>query len=108
MKGHNGTDLEAGVQNVYAAMDGTVIEMQTDARLGLGLGIISTQPLDLGISGTHYLKLRYWHLKSFNVTAGQNIKAGDLIGVSDNTGYLSVRSFFHGLLRTPFDGLFIG
>jgi len=58
MKGHNGTDLEAGVQNVFAAMDGTVIEMQTDARLGLGLGIISTQPLDLGISGTHYLKLR--------------------------------------------------
>jgi hypothetical protein len=29
MSGHNGTDLQAGEQNVYAACPGTVIEMQT-------------------------------------------------------------------------------
>lgn len=89
MKGHDGTDLEAGVQNVYAALDGTVIEMQTNARLGLGLGIVSPQIFDLDTNGSHYLKLRYWHLKSFAVTVGQTIHVGDLIGVSDNTGYSS-------------------
>lgn len=89
MQGHDGTDLQAGVQNVYAAMDGIVIEKQVMASRGLGLGIISTQPLDLGPYGTHYLKVRYWHLKSFAVDVGDSVKAGDFIGVSDNTGYSS-------------------
>lgn len=87
MKGHDGNDLRAGVQNVYAAMDGVVIEQQNNARFGLGLGIVSNAPLDLGVHGTHYLKLRYWHLQSFYVHAGDTVKAGDLIGVSDNTGF---------------------
>lgn len=89
MKGHNGTDLEAGIQNVYAADDGIVIEKQIDAQLGLGLGIVSNQQYDLGTNGVHYLKLRYWHLKSFNCEIGDKITKGDWIGVSDNTGYSS-------------------
>ncbi len=89
MSGHNGTDLQAGEQNIFAAHDGVVIEQQLVASRGLGLGIISNQTLDLGTHGTHYLKVRYWHLKSFNVSVGQAVKAGDIIGVSDNTGYSS-------------------
>lgn len=89
MEGHDGTDLEAGVQNVYASYDGVVIEKQTDPRLGLGLGIVTNDIMDLGMNGAHYLKIRYWHLKSFKVEVGSIIKAGDWIGVSDNTGYSS-------------------
>lgn len=89
MSGHNGTDLQAGVQNVYAACDGVVVEKQTVPARGLGLGILTNEPVNLGVHGTHFFKVRYWHLKSFNVEVGQSVRAGDLIGVSNNTGYSS-------------------
>lgn len=89
MKGHDGTDLMAGIQNVYNSMVGTVIEKQTVASRGLGIGVVSTQPMDLGVHGIHYLKIRYWHLKSFACDVGQNLGVGDLIGISDSTGYSS-------------------
>lgn len=89
MSGHNGTDLHAGVQNVYASCDGVVIEKQTVPARGLGLGILTPETQDLGSYGTHYLKVRYWHLKSFYVEVGDTVKVGQLIGVSDNTGFSS-------------------
>lgn len=89
MSGHNGTDLMAGVQNVYAAHDGVVIEKQTVPARGLGLGILTDDQYDFGTYGTHYIKLRYWHLKSFNCEVGDRVKVGDIIGTTDNTGYSS-------------------
>lgn len=89
MKGHNGTDLMAGEQPVYAAMDGVVVEQQLVPARGLGLGILSNQKYDFGALGTHFLKLRYWHLKSFTKNAGDIVKVGDVIGISNNTGYSS-------------------
>ena len=89
MVGHNGTDLAAGEQPVYAACAGTVIEKQTVPARGLGLGILTDDTVFLDSFGTHYAKVRYWHLKSFNVEVGQHVNAGDLIGISDNTGYSS-------------------
>lgn len=89
MAGHNGTDLHAGEQNVYAAHDGLVIEKQTVPARGLGLGILTNEPVDLDQYGTHYIKIRYWHLKMMFVDVGDQVKAGDLIGISDNTGYSS-------------------
>lgn len=89
MLGHNGTDLMAGVQNVYAACDGIVVEKQTVPARGLGIGILTNEQYDFGIYGTHYIKIRYWHLKSFNCEVGDVINAGQIIGVSNNTGYSS-------------------
>jgi murein DD-endopeptidase MepM/ murein hydrolase activator NlpD len=89
MAGHNGIDLYAGEQPVYAACDGIVIEQQTVPARGLGLGILTDEPVSLDAFGTHYAKLRYWHLKSFTVKVGQHVKAGDQIGITDNTGYSS-------------------
>lgn len=89
MGGHNGTDLQAEEQNVYAAMDGIVVEKQTVPARGLGVGILTNEQYDLGAMGTHYLKIRYWHLKSFNCEVGDRITVGDVIGVSDTTGYSS-------------------
>lgn len=89
MAGHNGMDLQASEQPVYAACDGTVIEQQTVPARGLGLGILTAEPVSLDAFGTHYAKLRYWHLKSFTVKVGQHVRAGDQIGVTDNTGYSS-------------------
>lgn len=89
MSGHNGTDLRAGEQNVYAACDGIVVEKQTVPARGLGLGILTNEQYDFGTYGTHYIKLRYWHLKAFYCEVGDTITAGQLIGVTDNTGYSS-------------------
>lgn len=96
MAGHNGCDLMTVDANgmlasipVYAACDGVVIEMQMVPSRGLGLGIITNEQVNLGVHGNHFLKLRYWHLKSFYVKVGDSVKAGDLIGYSDNTGYSS-------------------
>ena len=88
MAGHNGIDLAAGTQPVYAAMDGVVIEKQTSPARGLGLGIISNEQYEFP-QGTFYFKLRYWHLKSFNVEVGDQVRVGDQVGISDNTGYSS-------------------
>jgi murein DD-endopeptidase MepM/ murein hydrolase activator NlpD len=89
MAGHNGTDLRAGEQTVYAACAGTVIEKQLVAARGLGLGIVTDGPVSLDQAGQNFIKIRYWHLKSFNVEVGQHVEVGDPIGVSDNTGYSS-------------------
>lgn len=88
MQGHNGTDLMAGRQPVYAACSGTVIEQQLVENRGLGLGIVTDEPVDLEC-GTHYAKLRYWHLAMFNVAVGDHVTQGQRIGTSDNTGYSS-------------------
>ncbi len=87
--GHNGADLMAGEQNVYASQDGTVTLQSSVASRGLGLGITTDEEYDFGQYGVHHARMMYWHLKSFNVNAGDTVKAGDLIGVSDNTGYSS-------------------
>lgn len=89
MRGHNGMDLKSGVQNVYAAVDGVVIEKQVVPARGLGIGILSNDQFDFGGFGTHYIKLRYWHLHSFKVEIGDHVKVGTLLGKTDNTGYSS-------------------
>lgn len=88
MAGHNGTDLLAGLQFVYAATDGTVIEQQLVPARGLGVGILTDEQVEMDC-GVHFAKLRYWHLQKFSVNLGDKVKAGDVIGVSDNTGYSS-------------------
>jgi murein DD-endopeptidase MepM/ murein hydrolase activator NlpD len=99
MGGHNGTDLAAGIQSIYAACDGVVVEKQEVPARGLGLGILTNEQYDFGRYGTHYIKIRYWHLQSFNCDVGDEIKAGQLIGTSDNTGFSSANHLhFEGQL----------
>lgn len=100
MAGHNGTDLQAGEQYVYAACDGVVVEKQTVPARGLGLGILTNEQYDFGRFGTHFIRIRYWHLKSFAKEVGDIIKTGDLIGITDSTGYSSGNHLhFEGLLQ---------
>lgn len=95
MKGHNGLDLRAtDWQPIYAASEGFVEELQTEPERGLGIGIISNLKYDFilspySTSGEFNAKTRYWHLAAFNVKKGDQVKAGQLIGWADNTGYSS-------------------
>lgn len=95
MLGHNGLDLVAkSWQPVYAANEGRVDEIQTEPARGLGIGIVSSLVYDFvsspfNVAGSYFAKTRYWHLAGFNVKLGDQVKAGDLIGWADNTGYSS-------------------
>ncbi len=99
MKGHTGMDLFAPDSSpvYYAGPDGFVEEVQTEPERGLGLGIITNEMFDFD-GGTYYAKTRYWHLKSYLVNKGQQIKTGQLIGYADSTG-LSSGSHLHFELK---------
>lgn len=95
MARHGGEDLQANDgDKIYCAQDGEVIEIQTEPERGLGIGIVTDQSYDLGDLGIHFVKIRYWHLKGFNVSMGDKVSVGQVIGYTDNTGYSS-RSHLH-------------
>lgn len=85
LKGHNGLDIayEDGTE-VFAAHDGTV-DFQEDSYKGLG-----------AVVTTDGYKTIYWHLKEY---AGVNrkVKAGELIGYGDSTGYSTGPHLHFGL-----------
>lgn len=89
LKGHNGLDMygASGVP-IYATLEGIVDEVETEVSRGLGVGVVSTSKYRTK-EGEYQIKHRYWHLKGINVTKGQKLQAGDLIGWCDNTGYSS-------------------
>lgn len=95
MKGHTGMDIHAthGQELYHCGPDGVVEEIQTETERGLGIGIVTNDKFEM--EGEEYqAKLRYWHLKGFNVKLGDSVKTGDLIGWCDNTG-LSAGDHLH-------------
>ncbi|MBX3498099.1 MAG: M23 family metallopeptidase [Alphaproteobacteria bacterium] len=82
MKGHNALDLMATRwQPVYAAREGVVSEVETEASRGLGVAITH----DFGPEGR--FKTRYWHFAAIDVHLGETVSTGQLIGYADSTGY---------------------
>jgi hypothetical protein len=90
MKGHNGLDLYApdGYPVYHCAPQGIVEEVVDEPARGKGLGIVSKDRFEFE-DGDHFAKIRYWHLKSYIVKAGDTVLRGQLIGFADNTGYSS-------------------
>ena len=76
-KMHNGIDLGANYENVYAVLDGVVSEAGWDNK-----------------GGGNYIKVRhsnrfetsYLHLSAMYYRAGEPVKAGYIIGKSGNSG----------------------
>ena len=74
---HNGTDFKANYENVYAVLDGTVIEAGWDSK-----------------GGGNYIKVKhfnrfetaYLHLSEIYYQVGEHVKAGFIIGKSGNSG----------------------
>ena len=92
LKGHGGIDVPSGLGTpVYASHDGVVFEAQDYGPAGIGVVIFNPQ---------ERFKTLYWHLKSFTVKHGDPVKAGDLIGYVNNTGYSSGNHLHFGLKRT--------
>jgi len=90
MTNHGGYDFSCYTSEpIYFDYDGygKVLNTEVDNAGGLGVNIITDDA-----NGIY--KHRYWHLKSFNVIAGQDVKLGDIIGYADNTG-LSTNTHLH-------------
>ena len=78
---HNGQDFEVPYgTDVYATGDGKVIESGWNSG-GFGNCIV----IDHGYG----FQTVYGHLSNIKVVAGQNVKRGDLIGISGNSGISS-------------------
>ena len=92
LKGHNGIDfgIPTGTK-LFSCIDGTVIEARSDPT-GYG-NYIKIENNECGVL--------YGHLKSFGVTVGQSVKAGQVIGVSDNTGNSTGPHLHFGVFPKP-------
>jgi Peptidase family M23 len=76
-RNHNGLDLTADMGTpVYATGDGVIVE----ARYNGGYGNV------IFLSHGYGFESRYAHLSKFNVTEGQKVKRGELIGFVGTTG----------------------
>jgi murein DD-endopeptidase MepM/ murein hydrolase activator NlpD len=94
LAGHNGLDLRAtSGRDVFAAHDGTISHANhKDTGYGIEVRILG-QDAELGFYSTIYC-----HFKECLVEIGQEIKRGERIGISDNTG-LSTGPHLHFGLR---------
>jgi murein DD-endopeptidase MepM/ murein hydrolase activator NlpD len=74
---HNGIDLKAHYENVYAVMDGMVTETGWDSKGGGNF-----------IKVKHYERFEtaYLHLSEIYYRAGEFVKAGYIIAKSGNSG----------------------
>lgn len=98
---HNGIDLAAHYEPVYAMLDGTVTEVGSNPSAGKFVTIrhsIATPndpdataiPNDRKTTTTErngpYLKITYMHLSRIHVTKGDCVLSGDIVALSGNTG----------------------
>lgn len=93
LKGHNGIDygLPVGTK-LFSAITGTVTEVALDAR-GYG-NYIKIENDECGIL--------YGHMRELSpLKVGSNVKAGDLIGYSGNTGNSTGPHLHFGLFPKP-------
>ena len=93
LKAHNGWDIWGAYnQKVRATHDGEVVYAGVDSKEGWGVVLRTIETFDYPIINETgvYFKTIYWHLiKEIPVKVGQKVKAGDVIGYADNTGFSS-------------------
>lgn len=94
-KPHNGVDFGMPIgTEVFAADDGAVIEVEDNGKYQYGKYIL--------IKHDNNLATLYAHLSRQIVKLGQQVKRGELIGYSGNTGYSVGRGHLHlGLYWAP-------
>lgn len=83
---HKGIDIpvETGTE-VFASTDGKVSRVSDDVTQGIG--VVIWDPIQS-------IETVYWHLKSHSVMPGDLVKVGQLIALSNNTGY-SIGAHLH-------------
>jgi len=80
LKFHEGVDIAAGKEPVYAAATGKITHVGMAGNAGLRVKLSYTD------AGNNVHTLVYMHLDSASVKKGQDVKIGDRIGVMGKTG----------------------
>ena len=73
---HSGIDLRADHEPVYVVMDGIVEAIGDDDRSGIWVKLLHADRI----------RSSYAHLSRLYVTKGDKLNAGDVLGISGNTG----------------------
>lgn len=73
---HNGIDLAAHYEPVYAMLDGTVTEVGSNPSAGKFVTLKHSPDLEI----------TYMHLSQIHVTKGDRVLSGDIVARSGNTG----------------------
>ena len=85
--GHNGIDFKAYTgTECYAAHDGDVTFSGRDGDGGISVTLMDK---------VNHFKTIYYHLQKTLCKLGDKVKAGDLIGLCDNTGKLTTGDHLH-------------
>lgn len=85
--GHNGIDFKApNGGKLYAPHDGKITEL------------ITYDGNAIRLRGKEYESV-FYHLKSFNCSLNQEVKEGDFIGLTDNTGLYTTAPHLHWGVR---------
>lgn len=97
--GHNGIDYRATHgQPVYATHDGEVVYAGMDSKEGYGIVLMTNEEFEYKDGEAHF-NTKYWHLlPNFVVTFGDKVRAGDLLGYCDNSGF-STSDHLHFALK---------
>lgn len=82
LAGHEGIDIRApDGYEIYSIFDGTVYRVEPNEVGAYGIQVRVQHDTPEGL-----FKSIYAHLKAVNVAVGDAVKAGDLLGLADNTG----------------------
>jgi len=95
---HNGLDFSCPTgTEIISCTDGVVEYAGADSSAGLGIYII-------GQVGDKSYRFIYWHLQSFKVNVGDSVRSGQVIGISDNTGFSTGSHLHWGCKPVTFNG----
>lgn len=94
MLGHNGIDLRASMDTpTFACFPGQVVYAGTDGTGGKSVRIRSKE---VDVAGVKYrLEAVYYHLNKWDVVSGDNVGAGDVVGLTGNTGKYTTGPHLH-------------
>lgn len=90
-KGHGGVDFACPVGTpLFSVCDGKVILISEDLKSGLGVAVLSDEIFKYNGMDCRF-RVIYWHLKEkgVKVKLGEQVKTGQLLGLSGNTGITS-------------------
>lgn len=93
---HSGIDLKARYEEVYSMFDGKVLKTGTDSRSG-----------NFIILSHGEYTVSYCHLSKVTATVGEQLIAGDVVGITGNTGrssgpHLHITCRYKGEIRNPY------
>ncbi len=107
MQGHSGIDYPAlvGEPIYHNAMYDGWMKTEIDAAGGIGVDIISNEPVRLHDGREVHVKTRHWHLKAPVGHDGKQVKFGQTIGLAGNTGASSAAHLHFGIKVCSKDGV---